>query len=89
VRTENIIRATHTQEVLGEKGRRIRELTALVLNDSKVPSPQEHCRTLAEKMQTWVLSAVVQCESLRYKLLGGLAIRRACYGVLPFVMELL
>lgn len=29
-RTEIIIRATHTQEVLGEKGRRIRELTALV-----------------------------------------------------------
>merc|ERR1711993_197007 len=22
-----------------------------------------------------------QCESLRYKLLGGLAVRRACYGV--------
>ena len=29
-RTEIIILATHTQEVLGEKGRRIRELTALV-----------------------------------------------------------
>ncbi|VVA23984.1 PREDICTED: 40S ribosomal [Prunus dulcis] len=26
-------------------------------------------------------------ESLRYKLLGGLAVRRACYGVLRFVME--
>jgi small subunit ribosomal protein S3e len=39
------------------------------------------------KMQTWVLLAVVQCESLQYKLLGGLAIRRACYGMLRFVME--
>jgi small subunit ribosomal protein S3e len=29
-RTEIIIRATHTQEVLGEKGRRIRELTSLI-----------------------------------------------------------
>merc|ERR1712127_475348 len=28
-----------------------------------------------------------QAESLRYKLLGGLAARRACYGVLRFVME--
>lgn len=30
IRTEIIIRATRTREVLGEKGRRIRELTALV-----------------------------------------------------------
>ncbi len=28
------------------------------------------------------LSAVAQAESLRFKLLGGLAVRRACYGVL-------
>lgn len=33
------------------------------------------------------LCAVAQAESLRYKLLGGLAVRRACYGVLRFVME--
>ena len=26
-------------------------------------------------------------QSLRYKLLGGLAVRRACYGVLRFIME--
>merc|ERR1712080_487581 len=26
-------------------------------------------------------------ESLRYKLIGGLAVRRACYGVLRFIME--
>merc|ERR1711979_106151 len=30
IRTEIIIRATRTREVLGEKGRRIRELTAVV-----------------------------------------------------------
>merc|ERR1711953_762666 len=28
-----------------------------------------------------------QAESLRYKLLGGLAVRRACYGVVRFIME--
>lgn len=33
------------------------------------------------------LCAVAQCESLRYKLIGGLAVRRACYGVLRFIME--
>merc|ERR1719437_155685 len=30
IRTEIIVRATRTREVLGEKGRRIRELTSLV-----------------------------------------------------------
>ncbi|OTF83832.1 40S ribosomal protein S3-like protein, partial [Euroglyphus maynei] len=33
------------------------------------------------------LCAIAQCESLRYKLIGGLAVRRACYGVLRFIME--
>merc|ERR1712083_411616 len=28
-----------------------------------------------------------QCESLRFKLMGGLAVRRACYGVVRFIME--
>ena len=56
----------------------------------------------AEKVQQRGLSAVAQCESLRYKLLAGLAVRRyqpfplselcrlitsACYGVLRFIME--
>ncbi|EJU01742.1 40S ribosomal protein S3 [Dacryopinax primogenitus] len=84
-RTEIIIRATHTQEVLGEKGRRIRELTALVQKRFKFP--ENSLELYAEKVQNRGLSAVAQCESLRYKLLGGLAVRRACYGVLRFVME--
>merc|ERR1711991_799838 len=41
----------------------------------------------AEKVQTRGLCAIAQCESLRYKLLGGLAVRKACYGVLRFIME--
>ncbi|CCM01957.1 uncharacterized protein FIBRA_04030 [Fibroporia radiculosa] len=84
-RTEIIIRATHTQEVLGEKGRRIRELTALVQKRFKFP--ENSLELYAEKVQSRGLSAIAQCESLRYKLLGGLAVRRACYGVLRFVME--
>ena len=32
-------------------------------------------------------SILDQCESLRYKLMGGLAVRRAAYGVLRFIME--
>jgi len=84
-RTEIIVRATHTQEVLGEKGRRIRELTLLVQKRFKIP--ENAVDIYAEKVQSRGLSAVAQCESLRYKLLAGLAVRRACYGVLRFIME--
>ena len=38
-------------------------------------------------MATRGLCAIAQAESLRYKLIGGLAVRRACYGVLKFIME--
>ncbi len=31
--------------------------------------------------------AAAQVESVKYKLLAGLAVRRACYGVLRFIME--
>ncbi|ANB11746.1 ribosomal 40S subunit protein S3 [Sugiyamaella lignohabitans] len=84
-KTEIVVRATHTQNVLGENGRRIRELTSLVqkrfrLQDGSVA-------IYAERVQQRGLSAVAQCESLRYKLLNGLAIRRAAYGVVRYVME--
>merc|ERR1711991_395925 len=85
MRTEVIIRATRTQEVLGEKGRRIRELTAVV--QKRFNFPEGSVELYAEKLQNRGLSAVAQCESLKYKLLGGLAVRRACYGVVRFIME--
>ncbi|RUS18923.1 40S ribosomal protein S3 [Endogone sp. FLAS-F59071] len=96
-RTEIIIRATHTQDVLGEKGRRIRELTALVQKRFKFP--ENTVELYAEKVSNRGLSAIAQAESLKYKLLNGLAVRRpsnalfprllirACYGVLRFIME--
>ncbi|PKI84244.1 40S ribosomal protein S3 [Malassezia vespertilionis] len=85
VRTEIIIRATHTQEVLGDKGRRIRELTSLIRQRYRFP--EGSLELYAEKVQNRGLHAVAQCESLRNKLLGGLPVRRAAYGVLRFVME--
>ncbi|GAB7358052.1 hypothetical protein MBLNU230_g0214t2 [Neophaeotheca triangularis] len=83
--TDIIIRATHTQEVLGEQGRRIRELTSLITHRYRFPP--DSVSLYAAKVQSRGLSAVAQCESLRYKLLNGLAVRRACYGVLRFIME--
>merc|ERR1712096_578540 len=84
-RIECIIVATRTQSVLGEKGRGIRELTALV--QKRFNFEEGQLELYAEKVANRGLSATAQCESLRYKLLGGLAVRRACYGVLRFVME--
>ena len=85
IRTEIIIRATRTREVLGEKGRRIRELTAVV--QKRFGFPENSVELFAERVENRGLSAMAQCESLRFKLLGGLVVRRACYGVLRFVME--
>jgi len=85
MRTEIIIRATRTQSVLGEKGRRIRELTSLV--QKRFNFPENNVELFAERVENRGLCAVAQCESLRYKLLGGLQARRACYGVLRFIME--
>uniref|UniRef100_A0A3B4FJ59 DNA-(apurinic or apyrimidinic site) lyase n=1 Tax=Pundamilia nyererei TaxID=303518 RepID=A0A3B4FJ59_9CICH len=45
------------------------------------------CFSVILKFATRGLCAIAQAESLRYKLLGGLAVRRACYGVLRFIME--
>ncbi len=84
-KTEVIIRATHTQAVLGENGRRIHELTSLIQKRFKFAD--NTIVLFVEKVQDRGLSAVAQAESLKYKLLNGLAIRRAAYGVVRYVME--
>merc|ERR1711972_283147 len=85
IRTEIIIRATRTREVPGDKGRRIRELTAVV--QKRYNFPENSVELFAERVENRAACAMAQCESLRYKLLGGLAVRRACYGVVRFIME--
>ena len=73
-RTEIIILATKTQQVLGEKGRRIRELTSVV--QKRFNFDDDTLELYAEKVATRGLCAVAQAESLKYKLLGGLPVRR-------------
>jgi len=84
-KTEIIVQSTKTNNILGEKGRRIRELTSVVQRRFKMGEGE--LEIYADKVQNRGLSAVAQCESLRYKLLGGLPVRRACYGVLRYIME--
>lgn len=83
--TEIIILATRTQNVLGEKGKRIRELTSVV--QKRFGFTEGSVELYAEKVAVRGLCAIAQCESLRYKLIGGLAVRRACYGVVRYIME--
>jgi len=85
IRTEIIVRATRTREVLGEKGRRIRELTSLV--QKRFGFRENSVELFAEQVKNRGCCAMAQAESLRYKLLAGLPVRRACYGVLNFVMR--
>lgn len=84
-KTEIVILATRTQSVLGEKARRIKELGSVV--EKRFNMPKDSVCMYAERVPNRGLCAIAQCESLRYKLIGGLAVRRACYGVLRFIME--
>merc|ERR1712001_345855 len=82
---EVIIIATRPSQVLGEKTRRIRELTAIV--NKRWGHEQGQIELYVERVANRGLSAVAQAESLRYKLMAGLPVRRAAYGVVRFVME--
>lgn len=59
----------------GEKGRRIRELTSVV--QKRFNFKENSVELYAEKVNNRGLCAIAQAESLRYKLLGGLAVRRS------------
>ncbi|GFE54487.1 40S ribosomal protein S3 [Babesia ovis] len=85
VRTEIIIRATRAREVVGDKARRIRELTSLI--QKRFGFSPDTVELYAERVEHKGLCAMAQAESLRYKLLKGLAVRRAAYGVLRHIME--
>ena len=63
--------------MIGEKGRRIRELTSVVQKRFKFP--ENSVELYAEKVNNRGLCAIAQAESLRYKLLGGLAVRRYAF----------
>jgi len=85
-RLEVIIRATRTTHVVGPKGRRIRELASLVKKRFKIPGDQE-VELFAERVAHRALCALAQAEAVKFKLMEGLAVRRACYRALRFIME--
>jgi small subunit ribosomal protein S3e len=85
LKTEMILKTTRTQAIIGLKGRRIREITLLIKN--RFEFGDNKLDIYVEKITNRGLCANVQAESLRFKLLKGLAVRRACYGILRSTME--
>uniref|UniRef100_A0A2K5K3X5 Small ribosomal subunit protein uS3 n=1 Tax=Colobus angolensis palliatus TaxID=336983 RepID=A0A2K5K3X5_COLAP len=61
----------------GYSGVEVTEIIILATRTQNVLGEKGHVEPYAEKV----------AESLPYKLLGGLAVRRACYSVLRFIME--
>ncbi|KAL6927974.1 40S ribosomal protein S3 [Hanseniaspora valbyensis] len=85
IKTEIIIRAVKTQDVLGEHGRRINELTLLLCKRFKIE--RGSLALYADRVQDIGLSAVAQAEAIKYKLLNGLVMRKAAYGAIKFAMD--
>ena len=84
-RTEIIIRATNTGDVIGDNGRRIRELTALIQKRFKFPRNGLIC--FAERVRNKGFSALTQAQAVKYRLLTGLTVRRAAYSCLKYIMD--
>ena len=68
VKTEILIKATKTQEVLGPEGRRIKELASLI--QKRFGYTKENLDLKAQKIIQRGLCASAQAESLKYKLLS-------------------
>uniref|UniRef100_A0A8D2CXZ2 KH type-2 domain-containing protein n=1 Tax=Sciurus vulgaris TaxID=55149 RepID=A0A8D2CXZ2_SCIVU len=73
-RTEVIILTTRTQNVLGERGQGIWELT--VVGQKRFGFPEGSVQLNAEKVATRGLCVITQTELLRYNVFEGLANRR-------------
>jgi len=85
-KVEIIIRATRTQPVVGNKGQRIHELTEQIKHRFGFKESPK-VELFAERVAHRALCALAQAEAVKYKLLEGTAVRRACYRALRFIME--
>eukprot|EP00008_Paramoeba_atlantica_P005710 CAMPEP_0201475820 /NCGR_PEP_ID=MMETSP0151_2-20130828/1178_1 /ASSEMBLY_ACC=CAM_ASM_000257 /TAXON_ID=200890 /ORGANISM="Paramoeba atlantica, Strain 621/1 / CCAP 1560/9" /LENGTH=211 /DNA_ID=CAMNT_0047856023 /DNA_START=63 /DNA_END=698 /DNA_ORIENTATION=+ len=84
-RTDLYIRVTKAREVMGPKNVRLRQLTALV--QQRFNFPEGGVALFTDRVVRRGISAAAMAESLRYKLLGQVAVRKACYNTLRFAME--
>jgi ribosomal protein uS3 len=87
VKVSIIIRATKTQNILGVQGRRIRELSSLIHQRFFPRKQLSYVQLYAEKVLNRAMCAVANAEQLRAKLISDMPVRRACYGVLRYIMD--
>ena len=71
---EIIVKATKTQAVVGEKGKRIRELKAVLCQ--RFNWQPEQIEIYAQKIDNRGLCSSAQAESIKFKLLEGVAVRK-------------
>jgi len=76
-----VIKCTKTPEIV----KKIPEIQKLLQLRYKFPA--EGIKIFAEKVQPRGLSARAQAQSICYKLTQGVAVRRACYSVLKYIMD--
>lgn len=79
------IYATQIDKVVGENNTRLRELNSLIRK--RFNYAKDTLEIFAVKIQNRGLSAAVQAESLKYKLMNGFPVRMAANGVIRFVMK--
>jgi small subunit ribosomal protein S3e len=84
-KTDIVIRAAKPLNVLGVQGRRIRELQSVIQKRFKLN--ETTLEVLAEKVHVKGLSAAVQAERLKYSLIGGMVVRKACYSAIRTIMD--
>lgn len=76
-----VIKCTKTPEIV----KKIPEIQKLL--QLRYKYPPEGIKIFAEKVQPRGLSARAQAQSICYKLTQGVAVRRACYSVLKYIMD--
>ncbi|KAF0979083.1 hypothetical protein FDP41_002153 [Naegleria fowleri] len=84
-RTEVVIRATSPQRVVGDNARRLKELTSVI--QKRFGFEEGKIELYADSVKNKGLSAIAQAEELKKKLAEGTAVRKACYGILRFIMD--
>jgi len=79
-----VIQCTKTPEVV----KKIPDIQKLLqLRHGFTAKSQNQLKVFAEKVTPRGLSARAQAQSICYKLKFGVAVRRACYGVLKYIMD--
>lgn len=84
-RKEIIISATQPQQVIGEEGRRHRELVSSI--QKRFNLEEGTVDVFAKGVPDRGLSAAAQAEFVKQQLLDGAAVRKACYGAIRAIME--